>query len=472
LSEMEIVNRPVPKKWSLIRDELEKVKHKKYISKDEFNKICLKPEIDLNYEDSHLCLLYLRSLGDLVYFEDSALYTYIFLDHNWLTKGMYYILSDQRIMENHGAFTRSQAYWQLHEQGYNEIEKALLLRLLLKDNFDICYELPGQKDTFITPLLLPNDKPVSWNYETNVYFRYQYGFMPHGIFSRLIVQLHEKIDKQMNWKTGIRLIDTVDNEIVRAEVQQKIDPQDNQQVIDIKINGNKQGCKQLLSFIRLAVEKLHKDFRNIKYHEKIACNCNICTELMKRNEMPSFFDYKKLQSKLLKGKLWEECEKADYKEINIGQILSDVIIENAAISKTDTMLLKKLKETGINIQTVRNEETYMGDNYNFGNNNTVAIGKDFATVTQSNVTRTNDLKDEIEHLKNELANFSMDEALKSLLDYHIEQLANQAGNDRNNPVIMKSIVENIKNSANQIVHGAAGSAVFEILYRISSLIGC
>jgi len=85
----------------------------------------------------------------------------------------------------------------------------MLVQLLLKDKFDICYELKHEKDVFITPLLLPSDKPEDWIHETNLHFRYQYNFLPHGIFSRLMVRLHEKNDSEKKWKTGVRLIDSL-----------------------------------------------------------------------------------------------------------------------------------------------------------------------------------------------------------------------------------------------------------------------
>lgn len=357
LSGMEIVNRPVPKKWSLIRDELEKLKNvkgEKYITKDRFYEICSKPEIGLTHEQCDLCLYYFRELGDLVYFDSRDLCTHIFLDHNWLTRGLFYILSDKQIKENNGRFTRKQAYDQWASHGYNEEEKAMLLRLLLQDKFDICYELPDEKEVFITPLLLPDDKPALWKYETNLRFRYQYGFIPHGLFSRFIVQVHERIDAEQRWKTGVRLIDAIDGDTVMAEIQQYNDPEENQQVIDIKINGSKEGCKQLLSFVRTAVDKLHKDFKNISCKERVACNCEICSGLMKKGEKPSFYDYKKLQDKVQNRSYFEECDKSNYKPVNIGIILNDVVIENAAIDNNDSELLHKLKEMGMNINNIKN----------------------------------------------------------------------------------------------------------------------
>lgn len=355
LSEMEIVNRLVPKKWGLVRDELEKLKGQKYISKDSFYELCANPEIGLNHRQADWCLSYFRSLGDLVYFDDRDLCTHIFLDHNWLTQGMYYILSDKKIETSGGRFTRAQAYLKWDTNRYNEEEKAMLLRLLLKDKFDICYELTDEKDVFITPLLLPADKPAKkWDYETNLQFRYQYGFIPHGLFSRLIVKLHEKIDSEQHWKTGVRLKDVVDGKEVRAEVQQYTDPEENQPVIDIKISGDKNGSKQMLAFIRSAVDKLHKDFRNISAKEIVACNCKTCIERMKSGGKPSFYEFEMLREKIINRNYFVDCKESKWKPVNIGLILNDIVVENAANENRDSQLLKQLKEMGMSITQIIN----------------------------------------------------------------------------------------------------------------------
>jgi len=355
LSALEIVNRPVPVKWTLIRDELDKLrelKKEKYISKDKFYDICSK--FGLTRDHSDLCLYYFRELGDLVYFQETGLYNWIFLDHNWLTQGMYYILSDKKIEKDWGKFTRKQAFDEWSQHGYNEAEKGMLLQLLLKDKFDICYEPRDEPDVFITPLLLPNDKPAKWECETNLRFRYQYGFMPHGMFSRLIVRLHEKIDGEIRWKTGVRLTHETNGDVVKAEVQQYTDPEENQRVIDIKLNGGKQGCKHLLQFIRNAIENLHKEFRNMRPTIWAACNCHVCAARTKSGENPSFYKYDMLKAKTQKRIFFVDCEKSGYERVNIGRILNDVMMETAASGNVDSKFLKKWKEEGFGMTQIIN----------------------------------------------------------------------------------------------------------------------
>ena len=377
LSAMELVNRMVPIKWGLVRKGLENLKNEKYITLDAYYDLCNQPDISYNPRQADWCLSYFRSLGDLVYFDDRDLCTRIFLDQNWLTTGLYYILSDTQIKEHSGRFTQQQAYDKWQRTGYNKIEKAMLIKLLLKDKFDICYELPDEKEVFITPLLLPPDAPEQkWEHETNLQFRFNYGFIPHGLFSRLIVQLHEKIDAEQHWKTGVRLKDIIDGEDVFAEVQQYNDPQENQQVIDIKISGAKNGCKQMLVFIRAAVEKLNKDFKNIRIKQVVACNCAICSERMKQGKKPSFHDYEMLWDRLLNSSYFVDCEKSKWKQVNIGQIINDVVIENAAIENRDNQLLKQLKEMGMSINQIINNNTVNSTNTNTNTNsntNTISI---------------------------------------------------------------------------------------------------
>jgi hypothetical protein len=283
LSNMEIVNRPVPAKWSKIREALNEYESEPFILRSDFYEICQRKSIRLNKEEADLCLSYLKSLGDLLYFEEWELSDYIFLDHNWLTEGAYYILSDKNIKKNNGGFTKHRAYSTWEKKGYSDESKKILLGLMLKDQFDLCYEL--RRGVFITPILLPDDKPDSKVIHADLHFRYQYGFMPHGLFSRVMVRLHRLIDEEKVWKTGVRLLDSKSGTV--AEVQHLNDKDSNQPVIDIKIKGTESGVRSMLELIRYNVGQLHEDFRNLNVQEMIGCNCPACRLKMSEKRKPS-----------------------------------------------------------------------------------------------------------------------------------------------------------------------------------------
>jgi hypothetical protein len=381
LSELKIVNRVVPEKWSLVRDALNDT-YKKHISKDDFYQLCSQPEIGLSETYSDLCLHYLAGLGELVYYDENNLANRIYLDQNWLTKGLYYILSDPKIKKEGGSFTRQQAYESWGQHDYNEDEKQMLLSLLLKAKFDICYSI-NDSDTYITPILLPSDKTGKWDKETHLHFRYQYPFMPHGMFSRLIVRLHEKIDGNMKWESGVRLIN--DNKNVFSEVQKTLNKASGQQVIDIRISGERDARKDLLSFVRKEVEQIHEDFLNIEFDEQIACICPNCEELIKENKEPSFFDYAKLKAKVAKHKYFEECKNAGFNEINIGAILSHVVFERAGEDNLDSQFLHKIKELDLTltqiIQNNNNSQSMNNSGNSFANARSEATAKAENTIS-------------------------------------------------------------------------------------------
>jgi len=400
LSSLEIVNRHIPIRWAKVRDALNTCRERKYLTKDEYYKLCTADSIGLTKVQADLCLYYFRSLGELSYYDDMGLCARIFLDHNWLTSGIYYILSDKSIEKNKGRFTRQQAYNAWEKQGYNEEEKQMLLSLLLKDKFDICYALPENKDVFIAPILLPDDKPI-WDRETNLFFRYQYGFIPHGMFSRLIVKLHEKIDSEQRWKTGVRLIDNYNNEDVYAEIQQIINAE-NQKVIEIKIVGNKEGTKKILSFIRTAIHKLHKDFKNLPLQEQIACNCEACSNLTNTNLNPNFYKFEELQERILNKIYTIECRNAQYKSINIGQILSDVVLENSAQENLDSQLLNQLKEMGMSINQINNNNTVTQSDFGKAQANSKSHATAKAEATNTITIEIKNLLGETEMLKEDI----------------------------------------------------------------------
>ena len=74
--------------------------------------------------------------------------------------------------------------------------------------FQLCYEIPECRNTFIAPQLLAENQPeYNWDESNNLILRYAYpAFMPKGIVTRFIVAMHEYIDQQkFVWRSGVIL---------------------------------------------------------------------------------------------------------------------------------------------------------------------------------------------------------------------------------------------------------------------------
>jgi internalin A len=277
----------VPTKWIYIRNELGKIRNKKYIYLKEYFNICHRFDIK-SEKDCLLILNYLRKLGNILnFYEDPNLRNTIILDFNWVFNAIYAILLDKDVKNKskNGTFSINDLSNIWNSIGLNFDEQNELLQLMLKDNFELCYKIPESKDEYIIPLLLPEIKPdYYWDNRNILRFRFQYPFMPNGIISRLIVRFHEFIENRLVWNKGVIFI----RNGAKAQVIEQINNKEGIKIIDIQVSGNPNYRKELLLLIREEIRKIQKiAFPNLPYYEMVPCHCPECINV---NE-PLFFDY-------------------------------------------------------------------------------------------------------------------------------------------------------------------------------------
>jgi hypothetical protein len=189
-------------------------------------------------------------------------------------------------------------------------------------NFQLCYPLANDPDSFIAPQLLEPDVPdYSWDHENNLQLRYRYPeFMPRGILSRAIVKLHHRIEKQtLVWRSGVILNDGY----ARAELLELRSENE----IRIRVSGR--NMRDLLMEIVRALDDLHLGFPKLHYEKRIPCNCSTCATLQE----PHFYDLQELLDRLANRKETIECKKPRYEDVSIRSLLDDAAPQ--ALLKTD-----------------------------------------------------------------------------------------------------------------------------------------
>jgi len=321
-AELPLVNQPVPAPWVELRNALIEKRNtcNNYISLNDFYQ--LKTQQAITLEEKKSALDYFRRIGIITHFpEDNNLKNTIFLNPNWITQGLYAaIASDNKDMEN-GKFSETWIFnfWSKHENKYNETEQTYLLSLMLKDKFDICYELESGK--YVIPFMLPAKEPknIHWEDTDNMGFRIQYPFMPKGILSRLTVQLNEIIENNLVWRDGVIFEDKKHKS--RAKVVSDYDAQSGLKYIDIKIHGTSPHSKQeLIQKIRDKIEDIHeKSFKGISFTELVPCNCDEC----KISKEPHYFKMDTILNFLEKKKTNVYCD-ISTKEVNIDKLIGPV----------------------------------------------------------------------------------------------------------------------------------------------------
>jgi hypothetical protein len=304
-----------PNSWLNVRYALEN-DGRNYISCDEYESICrlhkiTDPQEMLDISD------FLHRLGICLHFQkDPILRNSLILKPNWGTAAVYKILDNEKVKKELGQFCDTDLDNIWRESQYNNMRHELLQ--LMKE-FKVCYEIPHHKGNYIAPHLLQKDPPnYDWDTSQNLILRYRYKiFMPKGILSRFIVEMHQKIenvsdpDCALVWKYGVVL----NRGNTRAEITERTHDRE----IRIRLSGS--GQRDFLTIINHEFENIHDRFENrLEYDTLIPCNCPICKTVSEPysyplDELNRFIDNK--QSNI-------QCYKS-FELVNVRRLLDDSI---------------------------------------------------------------------------------------------------------------------------------------------------
>ena len=300
----------LPKVWVDIRAALEDLKQSgiDYIPYKEYLKICKK-----HYQDEETAGFlgdFFHDLGVILHFtDDPALRETVFLNHDWVTKGVYAVLDNQRVKNKQGHFSDSDLAYIWHDEQYTNQREALLA-LMKNEKFELCFELrPGH---YLAPQLLPVDEiEYEWDptHTPQLKFEYHYQFMPKGILTRFIVKQHRNIKEGINWRYGVILEWNNTRALVRELYFER--------KISIYIEGEHPHI--LLEMVRRTVQDINESFNNLQVNEMLACQCTECTVADK----PHFFKLSLLQKYNQRGKSFIDCEKS-LEAISVRQLLNTI----------------------------------------------------------------------------------------------------------------------------------------------------
>lgn len=365
------IGTPLPKKWVDVRIEIDKLQQqgKDFISSKEYLNICKRYFI-FDSSAQFLCE-FLHDLGVILHFKDDLiLKDLVILNNEWVTKGVYKILDNNTIHDNHGIFTVKDIENIWTEPQYKDKRKELI-SLMKNTKFELIFEISEGK--YLAPQLLPVDEiPYEWRSEkNNLLFEFRYKFMPKGILTRTIVKRNADIYKNTYWRYGVLL----DYEDTRAIVRERY----LENKVIIKLEGDHK--KELLSIIRKSIQEIHNEYNNIEVDEMIPCNCLEC----KLSNDPHFYKYSTLRRYILREKQEISCEKSTL-NVSIKNIFSDTMSDFSEIKNLNPMG----NTININIENTNTNKNEMSSEINVS----------FSVEMQLSI---NGLLTEIEALKDEIS---------------------------------------------------------------------
>jgi hypothetical protein len=305
------VGTPLPKLWVRMRAVLENyTSTRNYLGIDEYFSLCRANQIT-DHSDMVRLSGYLHDLGVCLHFQDDPLLKYtMILRPEWATTAVYRVLDTQKVRKDLGRFTRAdlKGIW---VDEYAE-KRDELLQLMMR--FRVCYEIPGRLGTYIAPHLLSADQPgYEWDDKQNLHLRYEYEFMPKGILTRFIVEMHRFIEQQtLVWKTGVVL----NNGSAKAEVIEYYRYHKGE--IRIRISGRRE--KDLLTVVSHELDKIHDSYEVLEYKKLIPCNCTAC----QRSQTPWFYPLERLHKFLDDHQYQIQCQNS-YAMVDVRRLIDEVM---------------------------------------------------------------------------------------------------------------------------------------------------
>ncbi len=313
----------LPKTWVEVRKTLEH-DSRDHISLEEYLRICEENGFT-NREDKLQLSEYLHDLGVCLHFqEDDLLRKTVILEPTWGTDAVYKVLDNPQVIEKSGKFDRNDLANIWCEEKYTDMQPELL-RLMM--NFKLCYEIPSSPGTYIAPQFLnPNQPEYIWDETDNLLLRYEYEFMPKGILTLFIVEMHQWIEEQTCvWRTGVVLSkDEAKAEVIEYYRYHKGE-------IRIRVSGKRK--RDLLTTVRHELNQIHDSYKRLKYKILVPCNC---PQACKGSQTPHFYPLNVLHKFIDHGQQQIQCHNS-YQMVNVRGLIDDL---NSVI-KEDTTLKKQ-----------------------------------------------------------------------------------------------------------------------------------
>jgi internalin A len=307
ISQLPHVGTPLPKTWVRVRGALE-ANTRNYITQTEFLDLCDTHGFKRR-EDKMQLSGYLHDLGVCLHFQDDpVLKNWVILKPEWGTTAVYKVLDTPKVQKSLGYFTHEDLAKIWADEQYTDMRDELL-QLMMR--FKLCYEIPHRPHTYIAPQLLsPNQPEYTWNDTDSLILRYHYDFMPKGMLTRFIVEMHRLIEGDLVWKEGVILIDSN----ARAAVIENYPKNE----IHIRISGAIK--KPLREAIRHEFCKIHDSYEKLRYQEFIPCICPNC----KGSSSPFSYSLDRLEERLRKNRQQIECD-ISYEMVNVRDMIDDAI---------------------------------------------------------------------------------------------------------------------------------------------------
>jgi small GTP-binding protein len=341
--EVEFIHTTWASHWLDIKNEIEALEES-FISKKDFERICSKHGVS-DAQTQKVLSSYLDSLGVAIHFSDDKLKGIHALKPEWITNGVYGIITSNLARQNRGVIAINSLPKLLDSALYPPSTHQYIINLMKK--FGLCYSL-NDEEILLPSLLDVEEKPFVFDYSNALRFELKYSFLPKSIIAMFIVQSQQEIKEGLLWRTGVVL----ENLAFHSSAVVRVDEEDKR--IDIYVDGER--AREFLTVIRTRFHEIHQSFQKIGVVELVP--------------LPKF---PKESIEYLELLGYEKAQRDDYFHGRLGRVFS--------VSKLLDGLEKKEHHQKV-VQVIYNTQIIHGDNI-LGDKNAITVeGDNLGVINQ------------------------------------------------------------------------------------------
>lgn len=248
-----------PRSWWTIKEKLETLQQQRdFLPYDEYRQLCRATGLNDDIQQRTL-IGFLHDLGIALNFQDDdRVRDTNILNPEWVTQGVYALITNPQLAKNGGVLARSQVSSLLDPIRYPPERQGFILRMMEK--FELAY--PLEKGIgYLVPDLLPVEEPVfTWDDNDALHFVYHYHILPHSILHRFMVRQQDKICESIAWRTGVMLAYEGMKALIKADIE------DGKILIAVTGGGKR---REFLGMLRFTFASLHQNLTGTKPEEHL-----------------------------------------------------------------------------------------------------------------------------------------------------------------------------------------------------------
>lgn len=309
-----------------------------YLNEESFNRLCEHENVKILDESSRIHAIdFFNKIGITSYFNEIKTSQYHVLDPNWITTGLYRILTSEKVAQQKGLISfddlgtilnkEEQKVKSYHPFSKKEFkyglkdERNFIVEVLCKNK--LAFKL--KNDQFIIPALLaanPEDALLSQFDSSNTLdLFFEYKSLPKNIISELLVELHRSGYLTEYWRTG--------GLIEKDNTKATIVASSNRIYINI-ISDNIIAGKDLMAYIEGTVDIVNQDLSELPKKK-----------LPLPNTAGGTVEYQQLVNMLKKGEetYIHNAYMDDTKDFNIKELLKGITSDyDIIVGKLDEII--------------------------------------------------------------------------------------------------------------------------------------